>query len=91
VVTAFKPSDDGKAWIVRLFGASVKDATVKLFWDKPEPKQLWLSDTSERPIERITDTVSVPAMGLVTLRAERANEGVHADALQNGSNGFTQR
>jgi hypothetical protein len=30
VVTAFKPSDDGKAWIVRLFGASGKNEKVKL-------------------------------------------------------------
>ena len=71
VVTAFKPSDDGKAWIVRLFGASGKDATVNLFWGRPG--QLWLSDTSERPLQKINDTVPVPALGLVTLRAEQAN------------------
>jgi alpha-mannosidase len=40
VVIALKPSDDGKAWIVRPFGASGNDATVKLAWGKPEPKEL---------------------------------------------------
>jgi hypothetical protein len=73
VATVFKPSDDGKAWIVRLFGASGKDATVKLFWGSPEPKQLWLSDTSERPLQKVNDTIPVPGLGLVTLRAEKAN------------------
>jgi len=32
LVTAFKPSDDGQAWIVRLFGASGKTEHVKLLW-----------------------------------------------------------
>ena len=49
VVTAFKPSDDGKAWIVRLFGASGKTEKVKLAWASPAPQQVWLSDTSEQP------------------------------------------
>ena len=39
VVTAFKPSDDGKAWIVRLFGASGKAEKVKLAWANPAPQQ----------------------------------------------------
>ena len=37
LVTAFKPSDDGKGWIVRLFGASGRDQTVKLAWAEPAP------------------------------------------------------
>ena len=49
VVTAFKPSDDGKAWIVRLFGASGKTEKVKLAWASPAPQRVWLSDTSEKP------------------------------------------
>ena len=52
VVTAFKPSDDGKAWIVRLFGASGKTEKVKLSWASPAPQQVWLSDTSEQPREK---------------------------------------
>jgi len=68
LVTALKPSDDGKAWIVRLFGASGKDAKAKLAWARPEPKQMWLSDTSEKPLRPISGSVPVPAWGIVTVR-----------------------
>ena len=70
VVTAFKPSDDGKAWIVRLFGASGRTETVKLAWASPAPQQVWLSDTSEQPREKASPSVEVPGWGIVTLRAE---------------------
>ena len=70
VVTAFKPSDDGKASIVRLFGASGKAQKVSLTWAKTPPPQLRLSDTSEQPKAKISGPVEVPAWGIVTLRAE---------------------
>jgi alpha-mannosidase len=70
VVTAFKPSDDGKAWIVRLFGASGKTENVKLAWASPAPQQVWLSDTSEKPRSKIDESIEVPGWGIVTLRAE---------------------
>jgi len=70
VVTAFKPSDDGKGWIVRLFGASGKAEKVKLSWADPAPRQVWLSDTSELPREKAAPVVEVPGWGIVTLRAE---------------------
>jgi alpha-mannosidase len=70
LVTAFKPSDDGRAWIVRLFGASGQTETVKLAWAKPAPRRLWLSDTSERPLQATDDSITVPGWGIVTVRAE---------------------
>jgi alpha-mannosidase len=70
VVTAFKPSDDGKARIIRLFGASGHKEKVNLAWADPAPQQLWLSDTSEKPVRKIGPTIEVPAWGIVTLRAE---------------------
>jgi hypothetical protein len=70
VVTALKPSDDGKALIVRLFGASGKTEKVKLAWAKPAPKQVWLSDTSEQPRAKADAAAEVPGWGIVTLRAE---------------------
>ena len=69
LVTAVKPSDDGKAWIVRLFGAGASAMNAKLNWSKP-PRRLWWSDTSERPIQKVSGGVPVPASGIVTLRAE---------------------
>lgn len=70
IVTAFKPSDDGKAWIVRLFGASGQSSRASLHWSAPEPRSVWLSDTSEKPIREHTGPVEVPAWGIVALRAE---------------------
>jgi alpha-mannosidase len=69
-VTAFKPSDDGKGWIVRLFGYSDKPETVALKWDAPAPATVWWSDNSERPLRRLEGTFEVPAQTLLTLRAE---------------------
>ena len=70
VVTAFKPSDDGKGWIVRLFGASGKAERGKLAWANPTPQQVWLSDTSEKPRDPAGPSFEVPGWGIVTLRAE---------------------
>jgi hypothetical protein len=70
LVSALKPSDDGKAIIVRLYGASGKDAMAKLAWSKPEPKAVWLSDASEQPLASAPESIEVPAWGIVTLRAE---------------------
>jgi hypothetical protein len=70
LVTLVKPSDDGKGRIVRLFGASGKTERVKLAWAKPEPRQVWLSDTSEKPKGKIGKELEVSGWGIVTLRAE---------------------
>ena len=70
LVTGFKPSDDGKVLIVRLFGASGKAKTAKVAWSQPEPRSLWLSDTSEKALRKVADVIEVPAWGVVTLRAE---------------------
>jgi alpha-mannosidase len=65
-----KPSEDGRALIVRLFGASGRDAVTELTWSEPVPKSVWASDASEKPLKPITGPVEVPAYGLVTIRAE---------------------
>lgn len=69
-VTAYKPSDDGRALIVRLFGASGKDEKVKLNWTEPKPATVWLSDNSEQPRTKAGETIGVPAWSIVTLRAD---------------------
>jgi hypothetical protein len=70
MVTGLKPSDDGKAIIVRLLGTSEPAVDAKLTWAPPAPTRIWLSDTSEQPRQEIAGEVQVPAWGLVTLRAE---------------------
>ncbi len=69
-VTALKPSEDGHALIVRLFGASGRDAVTELKWSEPAPQSIWLSDASEKPLRPIGGPVQVPAYGIVTIRAE---------------------
>jgi alpha-mannosidase len=73
LVTALKASDDGKAWIVRLFGASGRDQRAKLIWRKPAPVALWLSGLNEKPVSLINSEISVPGWDLVTIRAEHSS------------------
>lgn len=70
LVSCLKPSDDGKAWIIRLFGASGKDRAVSLTWNGVQPKGLSVSDTSEKAGRPVTGAIEVPAWDLVTIRAE---------------------
>jgi alpha-mannosidase len=70
VVTGFKPSDDGKAWIVRLFGAGGKNEDVKIAWGERKPSAVYLSGTNEKAGEKLGNSVPVPGYGVVTLRAE---------------------
>ena len=70
LATALKPSDDGKAIIVRLYGASGKNAVARLTWSQPVPKAVWLSDASEQPLNPAAEAIEVPAWSIVTLRAE---------------------
>jgi alpha-mannosidase len=69
IATAFKPADDGKALVVRLFGASAKTQKAKLTW-ATAPKEVWLSDASERPLKKASGKIEVPGWGLTTLRAD---------------------
>lgn len=71
LVTGLKPSDDGKAWIVRLYGAAGKATNVDVKWSEPGPTKVWISDLSEEPRVELDGAVTVPAWGVVTLRAER--------------------
>jgi len=69
LVAALKPSDDGAALIVRLFGASGATRSATLTWRSP-PKALTLSGTGEARGAEVRGPVTVPGYGLVTLRAE---------------------
>jgi alpha-mannosidase len=70
LLTAFKSSEDGKAWIARFFNPSDVSVTAKMNWAQPQPAGLWRSDMSEKPLEKINDTLTVPAWSLLTVRAD---------------------
>jgi len=71
---ALKPSDDGAAWMVRLFGASGEDKRAKLSWSAKNAPHMWISDTTERAIEPVEgDAVAVAGWDVVTLRVEHSS------------------
>jgi hypothetical protein len=72
IVAGFKPSDDGKALILRLFGASGETRQATLRWSDPAPVRVSLSGSDEQVGAAVSGPVTVPGWGLVTLRAERA-------------------
>jgi alpha-mannosidase len=65
-----KRSADGRAWIVRLFGASGESRRASLTWTGNTPIKVWRSDLREQALERLSTQVDVPAWELVTLRIE---------------------
>lgn len=66
-----KPSVDGKAWIVRLFGASGEDRRARLTWEGNKAPRVWCSNLSEEPLALAKEEVDVAAWDLVTLRIDR--------------------
>ena len=69
-VTAFKPSEDGQARMVRLFSLSGKTEQARLDWMQPPPTKIWLSDNSEKPLKPVSGVIEVPPNTIVTLRAD---------------------
>jgi alpha-mannosidase len=72
LLTELKPSDDGKAWIVRLFGASSEDSHARVTWLSQNIGKTFLSNLAEEPLREIKGEVSVAGWDLVTLRVERS-------------------
>ncbi len=70
-VAELKPSDDGNAWIVRLWGASGHDQTIRLTWQGHPVTYANLSDTAENSGPKIGPNFSVPGYDIVTLRIPR--------------------
>jgi hypothetical protein len=70
VITAFKLSDDGKAYIIRLFGVSEKADRAQITWEDLKPRSIWLSDNSEKPLKQVKGDIEVGPYGIVTLRIE---------------------
>ncbi len=68
IVTAFKPSEDGKARIVRLFNASGRPEKTTLTWAKPASKTVWLSNLAEEKVSKMTGPIEMTAYEIVTLR-----------------------
>lgn len=71
VVSGFKPSEDGRAIIVRLYNASSQPQTASLNWGGIRPRSVTHTDTSERKGQKVAAAgVTIPGNGLIALRAE---------------------
>jgi len=71
IVETLKPSQDGRAYVLRLFDVSGQGGEAQFRWREPKPKAMWLSDLSERPGKPIAGSVQVPAFGAATVRVDR--------------------
>jgi hypothetical protein len=65
-----KPSRDGKALIVRLTAMGGRDVKAALTWGDPAPNRISMSNLAEETLAAVTGPIEVPAMGIVTVRAE---------------------
>ncbi len=68
IVTAFKPSSDGKAWVVRLFNAGSQPEKTTLTWAKPATETVWLSNLAEEEVSKTAGPIEMAAYQIVTLR-----------------------
>jgi len=73
IVITLKPSEDQKAWIIRLFGASGECRTVKLTWAASQVGRTWRSNLAEEELAPVGDEISIAGWELVTLRVENPN------------------
>ncbi|GGH08726.1 glycoside hydrolase family 38 C-terminal domain-containing protein [Silvibacterium dinghuense] len=72
VVQSLMPSEDGKAWIVRLFGASGEAREVMLNWSaRAKAGKTWISNLAEEAIAPANGVITVAGWQLVTVRVER--------------------
>jgi hypothetical protein len=54
-----------------LYNVSDAEQQISLEWDAPAPQRMFLSSTSEARGAGISGPLTIPAWGLVTVRAER--------------------
>ena len=70
IATAFKPSDDGQALIVRLFNPTGQPQTARLNWAQPV-RQTWLSSAREDQGRPAPESIPLAKLGTATLRVEK--------------------
>jgi alpha-mannosidase len=65
-----KPANDGKDWLVRLFGSSDENRTATVSWAHNVPIKMFRSNLNEEKLELLGSQLEVAAWDLVTLRIE---------------------
>jgi alpha-mannosidase len=69
-VTIIKSSSEAGRVIIRLRSVSDKDETIRLSWPAGNPKMVNICEMEEIPGKEVAGDVTVPANGLLTLKAE---------------------
>jgi alpha-mannosidase len=68
IVTAFKPSEDGKARIIRLYNAGTQTQNAKVTWAGQTPDAVWLSNLAEEQVSKLSGPIEMASYEFVTLR-----------------------
>ncbi len=68
----FKPSDDGGAWIVRLFNTSGEAQKAALAWPGRAVGRTWYSNLAEEQLDPAPTDISMEPRELLTLRIDRS-------------------
>ncbi|MBN2269644.1 MAG: hypothetical protein JXN61_03465 [Sedimentisphaerales bacterium] len=68
IVTAFKPSEDGKARIIRLYNAGEQTEKAKITWSEPAPQIIWCSNLAEEEVSKVDGPIKMAPYEFVTLR-----------------------
>jgi alpha-mannosidase len=70
-VTSLRPAGDGKGWILRLFNPSTEPDDFLYRWSGPGTGAVYGSDLNGVKGERLRLPVTVPPLGVRTIRVER--------------------
>jgi alpha-mannosidase len=71
VVTCLKPSEDGRAWIMRILNAGARPEDLRLEGMLADRGGIYLSNPAEDKLKRMSGPFEVAGFGIVTLRVER--------------------
>jgi hypothetical protein len=67
-VAALKVSEDNKAMIVRLRSVSDQPEKVTMGFPSAQPRSISMCMADERPLHKVTESITVPSYGAVSLR-----------------------
>ncbi|MEQ9423517.1 MAG: glycoside hydrolase family 38 C-terminal domain-containing protein [Cyclobacteriaceae bacterium] len=70
IVTSFKPSAEGNAWMIRFFNSSDSPSSIKVNWGSKKPTNVYLSSPLEEIGSEVNNSLDLVPWEIVTIRAE---------------------
>lgn len=67
IVTLLKPGRDGKSILLRLFNPTPDPRSARLVWGSLRPKEIYMSNPFEQPLEKLGDEIPMPGYGIRTI------------------------